>query len=559
MGGTTTVVDFAIPDPGQRPIDAVAERRKLAEISRCDTALHGCVIQWDATTAGQIAEMATTGVRTIKLFTTYKDVVMAGPDTVLEVLRTLHAQGGIAYVHAEANHVIEDAQASAVAAGEAAAGHMPRTRPELAEAAAVAQVLATAEHVDAPVYFVHQTTAEAVDLVRAARRRGVRAYTETCPHYLYLDEGTYAGDHPERFVCCPPLRAPETVAQLRARALVGDVDTLGSDHCCYSTGQKSEHSHDVRVMPNGLPGVETRLPVTFTQLVVRGGMPVERFVGMFATNPARLNGLTGKGVLAPGHDADLVVLDPAGRRPARIADLHMATDYSPYEGRSSPAGRRSSSAGAAWSSTPTASTTPGPSAAPCTPTRCPTTSSPDGPRRRASLDRHRPPEGHEPHAEPVMTSSAARPGHGPAARAAQCAAGGCAGTAGAAGDGAGCVSACVIRRRRDACLATASAGPVAATVGPPRTPDGTDLRASGLPAPAGIRRRPADARRPGRNRHVAGEEGSPRASGRTARRGAPHGAAGRLRPVTVPRLHTERAESPPAYETQQLQTGRQIC
>lgn len=331
-GGTTTVIDFAIPDPGQRPVDAVRERRGLAAVSRCDTALHGCVITWDDTSADQIAEMAELGVRTIKMFTTYAGVVMAGPDTVLEVLRTLHARGGIAYVHAEANHVIEDAQVLAAAAQEAAARHMPRTRPEIAESSAVAQVLATAEHVGAPVYFVHQTTAEAVDMVRAARRRGVRAYTETCPHYLYLDERTYSGEHPERYVCCPPLRAAQTVGALRARALVGDIDTLGSDHCCYSTEQKSEHSHDVRIMPNGLPGVETRLPVTFTQLVVEGGMPVERFVGMFATNPARLNGLTHKGVVAAGADADLVVLDPARRRPAAVADLHMATDYTPYEG-----------------------------------------------------------------------------------------------------------------------------------------------------------------------------------------------------------------------------------
>jgi dihydropyrimidinase len=332
-GGTTTVVDFAIPDPGQSPIDAVHERRELAAVSRCDTALHGCVVSWDDTTAKQIAAMAEGGVRTIKLFTTYKDVVMAAPDTVLEVMRTLHAQGGIAYVHAEANHVIEDAQDLAAAANRADAGHHPITRPELAEAAAVAEVLATAEHVGAPVYFVHQTTAEAVDLVRAARRRGVRAYTETCPHYLTLDEGTYAGEHPERYVCCPPLRAPETVAGLRARALTGDVDALGSDHCCYSTAQKSEHSDDVRIMPNGLPGVETRLPVTFTRLVAEGGMPVERFAAMFATNPARLNGLTGKGVIAPGADADIVVLDPRARRRVSVSDLHMQSDYTPYEGR----------------------------------------------------------------------------------------------------------------------------------------------------------------------------------------------------------------------------------
>jgi dihydropyrimidinase len=331
-GGTTTVVDFAIPEPGQTPLAAAQERRQMATASRCDTALHGCVIRWDDSTDKQIAALAELGVRTIKLFTTYRNTVMAQPDTVLEVLRALHRQGGIAYVHAEANHVIEDAQDLAVTAERADASHHAYTRPELAENAAVAQVLATAEHVDAPVYFVHQTTAAAVDLVRAARRRGVRAYTETCPHYLFLDERSYAGAHPERYVCCPPLRAESSVAALRARALVGDVDTLGSDHCCYDTAQKSEHSDDVRVMPNGLPGVETRLPVAFTQLVQRGGMPVERFVAMFATNPARLNGLTGKGVLAPGADADLVVLDPNASRVASVSDLHMATDYTPYQG-----------------------------------------------------------------------------------------------------------------------------------------------------------------------------------------------------------------------------------
>ncbi len=332
-GGTTTVIDFAIPDPGQSPLDAVIARRSLAQQSRCDTALHGCVITWDDSTAGQIEQMVALGVRTIKLFTTYRDVVMAGPDTILDVLRALHQHGGLGYVHAEANHVIEDAQELARAAHRGGSQDMGETRPEIAEAAAVAQVLATAEHLGAPVYFVHQTTAEAVDLVRAARRRGVRAYTETCPHYLTLDESVYAGDHPERFVCCPPARNADTVSQLRSRAVLGEVDALGSDHCCYSTTQKLEHHDDVTRMPNGLPGVETRLPVAFTQLVEHGGMSLERFVAMFATNPARLNGLPLKGNITPGADADLVVLDPARRRTATAAHLHMATDYTPYEGR----------------------------------------------------------------------------------------------------------------------------------------------------------------------------------------------------------------------------------
>ena len=119
---------------------------------------------------------------------------------------------------------------------------------------------------------------------------------------------------------------------VQARALAGDVDTIGSDHCCYSSTQKAEHADDVREMPNGLPGVETRLPVSYTQLVARGGMSVERFVAMFATNPARLNGLDGKGVIAPGADADVVVIDPSAYRPARATGLHMASDYTPYEG-----------------------------------------------------------------------------------------------------------------------------------------------------------------------------------------------------------------------------------
>lgn len=332
-GGTTTVIDFAIPDPGQTPLEAVEQRRTLTKISRCDTALHGCVITWDDSTPTQIEQMVAVGVRTIKLFTTYRDVVMAEPDTIMEVLRALHRHGGLGYVHAEANHVIENAQGLALAAHRGGSQDMPETRPEVAETAAVAEVLATAEHLGAPVYFVHQTTADAVDLVRAARRRGVRAYTETCPHYLTLDESVYSSDHPERFVCCPPLRSGASVARLTDRALAGDVDTLGSDHCCYSTTQKLEHRDDVTKMPNGLPGVETRLPVTFTRLVTEGGMSLERYVAMFATNPACLNGLTGKGVIAAGADADLVVLDPTVRRAVTQADLHMASDYTPYEGR----------------------------------------------------------------------------------------------------------------------------------------------------------------------------------------------------------------------------------
>lgn len=334
MGGTTTVVDFAIPVPGQTPLEAVHERQQMATTGLCDAALHGCVIEWDDTTLHQLRAMGDLGVRTIKLFTTYRDALMADSRTVLRVMEALRELGGLAIVHAEANHLVEARQDELEAQGGLGAHHHADTRSELSELDAVERVLAIAEHLGVQVYFVHQSTGEAVAAVREARGRGVAAYSETCPHYLALDSSAYAGPHPERFVCCPPLRAADTVDALRRATLAFDVHTVGSDHCCYDTTQKESSSEDVREMPNGLPGVETRLPVTYTTLVVENGLPVERFVALVSANPARLNGLyPRKGVIAPGSDADLVLFDPTVAREVRAADLHMRTDYSPYEGR----------------------------------------------------------------------------------------------------------------------------------------------------------------------------------------------------------------------------------
>lgn len=334
-GGTTTVVDFAIPTPGQSPIEAVVQRRRMAVEARCDNALHACVIDADADTARELRALVADGVVTVKLFTTYRGQVMANSDTVHLVLEAMRDAGGMAYVHAEANAIVEHAQSTQAGCGHVGAADHALTRPEIAESAAVADVLAAAESLHAPVYFVHQSTGAAIDLTRAARRRGVRAYTETCPHYVALDARAYAGEYPERYVCCPPLRAEATAEQVRARTLHGAVDTVGSDHCCYDTTQKTSTADDVRAMPNGMPGVQTRLPVLWSTMVADRGMPPRRFVALTSTNPARLNGLGGrKGVIAPGADADLVVVDPRESRTVEAASMQMATDYSPYEGRS---------------------------------------------------------------------------------------------------------------------------------------------------------------------------------------------------------------------------------
>jgi dihydropyrimidinase len=332
-GGTTTMVDFAIPQVGEHPLHALAERQRLAAGSRCDYAFHGCFNQHSDDIREVVHGLADRGVRTVKLFTTYRDLLMVGRPTIEAVMRALREVSGLTYVHAEANDLVEHAQLRAAGDGTIGASGHDGTRPETAEEQAVADALATAEASGAPVYFVHQSTPGAVDAVAAARRRGVRASSESCPHYLTLDSGRYRGEHPERFVCCPPLRDRATVEQLAQRLAMGLVDTVGSDHCCYDSAQKAERADDVREMPNGLPGVETRLPVIFSAFVTPGRIGLRRLVALTAANPARLNGLyPRKGTIAPGSDADLVLLDHAETREVHAARLHMQTDYSPYEG-----------------------------------------------------------------------------------------------------------------------------------------------------------------------------------------------------------------------------------
>ncbi|HKC28895.1 MAG TPA: dihydropyrimidinase [Jatrophihabitans sp.] len=334
-GGTTTIVDFAIPTPDETSESALTAKLADGASARCDFALHGCITDVAADIGKTVRVLTEAGVRTIKLFTTYRDLLMVDIATIEQVMTALREIDGLTYVHAEANDIVESCQQQAAEGGYIDASGMARTRPTAAEERAVADVLGAADRVGAPVYFVHQSSPGAVDQVIDARRRGVRAFSESCPHYLSLDETVYQSQHPERYVCCPPLRDRGTVEQLGARLAAGFVDTVGSDHCCYDSAQKLLRAHDVRAMPNGLPGVETRLPIVWDAFVNTGLISAQRFVALVAANPARLNGLfPRKGTIAPGADADLVIFDPKLTRTVHTDDLHMMTDYTPYEGRS---------------------------------------------------------------------------------------------------------------------------------------------------------------------------------------------------------------------------------
>ena len=274
------------------------------------------------------------GARTFKMFTVYRGLVMVSLDEILAALAAIAGIGGLALVHAESNHLVEGATGHLAHRGHTSPEFHPESRPVICEVDAVQAVVNMLRVTGARGYFVHVSTPEALEVVLAARRHeGVKVWAETCPHYLVLDEGVYKSPKGALYVCSPPIRSRERAEELWRRLLMGEVSIIGSDHCCYDPEQKFRHADDLRLMPNGLPGVQTRLPVFFSEAVIKRGLSVERFVDLVSTAPAKINGLyPRKGAIQPGSDADLVVLDPSARSVVNPDTLAMKTDYSPFEG-----------------------------------------------------------------------------------------------------------------------------------------------------------------------------------------------------------------------------------
>lgn len=213
-----------------------------------------------------------------------------------------------------------------------------QTRPNMAEASAVSRVLATARVCgDAPIYIVHTSAHESLDQIRLARRQGQRhIYSETCPQYLLLAEDKFREGGPLegiKYMMAPPLRKAEDNRALWQALADGTVQTVATDHCPFTIAEKQANVSDFRQCPGGVSGVEERMPLLFSEGVLKGRLTLERFVQLTSANEAKIFGLyPRKGTLLPGSDADLVLIDPAGHRTFSKENLHTACGYSPYEG-----------------------------------------------------------------------------------------------------------------------------------------------------------------------------------------------------------------------------------
>ncbi len=337
MGGTTSVISFAAQQKGERlsqTVHAYAERANRGAM--IDYAFHITITDTSAPDfAADLSELITAGHRSLKIFTTYN--IQLNDRDILAVMSAARADGALVCVHAENDAIIDRARSALIATKQVLPKDHARSRPRMAEIEAVQRLCRFAEHLDQPVMLFHISTSEAADAVRAARQRGAPVWAETCPHYLLMTEDVLDQPDGGKWMCSPPQRLAADQEALWQALAAGDLQIISSDHAPYRYDETGKLSAGVDApfheIANGLPGLETRLPLLFDALVSNGDGDAEAFVRLTATQPAALYGLTTKGRLQPGMDADVVIWDGTRETTYGSNDLHDNVGYNPWQGR----------------------------------------------------------------------------------------------------------------------------------------------------------------------------------------------------------------------------------
>jgi dihydropyrimidinase len=337
-GGTTSVVDFAIQYKGQTLHQAwEAWMKKAQGKAAIDYGFHMIVTDLPESVEKEMDAMVGEGVPSFKLFMAYRGVLMLDDGSIFRAFLRTAANGGTICMHAENGDVIDVLVRRALAEGHTAPKWHALTRPPRAEAEATYRAICLAEMAGVPLYVVHLSAAEALEQITLARDRGLPAYAETCPQYLFLSYSNYEepGFEGAKYVMSPPLRAQGNEEKLWRGLSGNDLQAISTDHCPFCMKEQKElGKNDFSKIPNGAPGIETRLHLVHDGGVRKGRITINRFVELTSTSPAKIFGLfPKKGTIAPGSDADIVIFDPAKKHILSAKTHHMRVDYNPYEGR----------------------------------------------------------------------------------------------------------------------------------------------------------------------------------------------------------------------------------
>jgi len=341
-GGTTTVIPFACQRKGQSLFAAVEDYHHRAEGKPViDYAFH--LIVTDPTPGvlqRELPELIAQGYTSFKIYMTYDDLKL-NDRQMLEVLAVGRREGAMAMIHAENTDCIAWLTEQLLAAGHTAPKFHATARPMLVEREATHRAIAFGELVDLPVLIVHVSGREAVEQIRWAQGRGIRVYAETCPQYLFLTAHHLEADGFEgaKCICSPPPRDKANQQVIWDALENGVFQVFSSDHAPFRFDgpdgkQIAGGNAAFNQVPNGIPGLETRLPLLFSEGVMKGRIDINSFVALTSTNVAKIYGLyPRKGTIAVGADADLVIWNDRQKLRITNAMLHHNVDYTPYEGR----------------------------------------------------------------------------------------------------------------------------------------------------------------------------------------------------------------------------------
>lgn len=336
FGGTTTIIDFAVQNKGESMLQGVDKWHAKAQGKTViDYGFHLITTDFNDGQEREMYQLMDEGVTSFKLFMAYPGVFLADDATIFRAMSAAGARGGLVCMHAENGVVINEIIKRFLAQGRTAPKYHALTRPTIAEAEGVHRAIALAEMAESPVYIVHLSCSDALNQVRQARDRGIPAFAETCPQYLFHSIEDYGdGWEGAKFVMTPPLREKHNCADLWKGLKMDDLQVISTDHCPFCMKEQKELGlGDFSKIPNGAPGVENRMGLIYHGGVVENRISLNRFVELTSTAAAKMFGMfPKKGTIAVGSDADLVIFDPAQEHTFGVAHEHMQVDYSSYEG-----------------------------------------------------------------------------------------------------------------------------------------------------------------------------------------------------------------------------------
>ena len=334
FGGTTSIIDFSNQIPGQPLINTIKLKKAEAENQALiDWGVHPVITEPSPEIIEEIPHLVEAGAPTIKCYMTYRsEGLMVEEDDMRQILKTLKMTGGMLMVHAEDNALVEETVSRMIEQGLTKPIYHVRSRPPEAEIRAIQTCIKLAKETRTRLFIVHMATAAGMELVSQARSEGLEVLAETCTHYLMLTETILEREDGLKWICSPPLRNKRIQDKLWSGLQDGRLSMVTSDDAAYSWEAKLYGADRFDKCPNGLPGVEVRLPLLYSAGVVKGRLSLPRLVEVVSTVPSILFGLyPQKGTLQPGADADIVLLDPKAKWIMNQQSLHMATDWSAYE------------------------------------------------------------------------------------------------------------------------------------------------------------------------------------------------------------------------------------